>query len=130
MKSRTGLYPFLKQCIEDGKKAHFKLDKLVVDGQYYMYDPDKKKTLMVTKQDRGQSSKYRHDILAELKLCSLNIQGLKKYENNKLFSNFCSQYDIIALYETWQTGVDDFKGLMNGYTSFNKLRKCKNKENI
>lgn len=35
VKVRTGLYPFLNQCYGEGKKVHFKLDKLVVDGQSF-----------------------------------------------------------------------------------------------
>ena len=41
-KARTDLYPFFKQCKDQGKNAHFKNDVLVVDGVSYTYDHELK----------------------------------------------------------------------------------------
>jgi len=49
VKSRTGLYPFLKQCYDEGKSAFFKYDKLIVDGESYIYDPVGKKPVLERK---------------------------------------------------------------------------------
>lgn len=38
----------------------------------------------------------------ELSICSMNVQGLKKFEGDQTFLNFCRKYDIIGMYETWQ----------------------------
>ena len=39
-KARTGLYPFLRESIDQGKRAFFKQDILVVNGEKYMYDSE------------------------------------------------------------------------------------------
>ena len=38
--ARAKLYPFLKQCYENESEAYLRYDKLVVDGQSYVYDYD------------------------------------------------------------------------------------------
>lgn len=39
---RTKLYPFLQDCLKEGKNAYLRYDKLVVDGVVHAYDKDKK----------------------------------------------------------------------------------------
>ena len=36
-----------------------------------------------------------------LHLCSLNVQGLAKYEAGVNFQHYFKRYDIVGLYETW-----------------------------
>ena len=48
-KARTGLYQLMKNSIEQGKTAFFKSDKLVVDGDYFMFDFEQKKPIHVPK---------------------------------------------------------------------------------
>ena len=38
--ARAKLYPFLKQCYENESEAYLRFDRLVVDGQSYVYDYD------------------------------------------------------------------------------------------
>ena len=37
---RAKLYPFLKQCYENETDAYLRYDRLIVDGQSYVYDFD------------------------------------------------------------------------------------------
>lgn len=46
-----------------------------------------------------------------------------KYSDNVQFHNYCKQFDIIALYETWQRSGDDFKNFLQGYINFDAIRK-------
>ena len=48
-KARTGLYQLMKDSVEQGKTAFFKSDKLVVDGDYFMFDFEQKKPIHVPK---------------------------------------------------------------------------------
>ncbi|WAQ93695.1 hypothetical protein MAR_006166 [Mya arenaria] len=48
-KARTDLFPFFKECIDSGKLAYFKLDKLVVDGKMYTYCKDSKSPILASK---------------------------------------------------------------------------------
>jgi len=41
-KARIDLYPFFKQCKDQGKNGHFKNDVVVVDGVSYTYDHELK----------------------------------------------------------------------------------------
>ncbi|MEW8546815.1 MAG: endonuclease/exonuclease/phosphatase family protein, partial [Candidatus Thiodiazotropha sp.] len=50
------------------------------------------------------------------------MQGLKKYDNNNSFKNYCKSFDLIALYETWQENENDFQDFMDGYTNFDSMR--------
>ena len=110
-KARTGLYQLMKDSIEQGKTAFFKSDKLVVDGDYFMFDFEQKKPIQVSKQDAGQRPTCKHKTI-DFNLCSLNIQGLKKHASNTVFKTFCEQFNIIALYETWQTKHGDFENFL------------------
>ena len=60
-----------------------------------------------------------------LKISSLNIQGIRKYSDSAVFKEYCKQYDIIALYETWQEGEADLKKNIDGYENFDSMRKKK-----
>ena len=46
-RARSGLYPLLQQCFADGKRAHFRYDKLVVGDEQYQYDEKLKKPVRV-----------------------------------------------------------------------------------
>ena len=35
--------------------------------------------------------------------------------DNAVFKEYCKQYDIIVLYETWQEGETDFNNFIHGY---------------
>ena len=63
--------------------------------------------------------------VTEFNICSLNIQGLKKYENDQKFIQFCKQYDIIGLNETWQRNKLDFESFLEGYVNFDCMRQLK-----
>jgi len=49
VKSRTGLYPLLKQGYEEGKSAFFNYNKFIVDGDSNIYDPVGKKPVLENK---------------------------------------------------------------------------------
>lgn len=49
VKARTGLYPFLQQCIAENKSARFKLDKLIVDGDTYVFNVNTKMPILIPK---------------------------------------------------------------------------------
>ena len=57
-----------------------------------------------------------------LKISSLNIQGLKKHCDGVVFKEYCKQFDIIACYETWQTSENDFANFIDGYENFDSMR--------
>ena len=60
-------------------------------------------------------------------MCSLNIQGLKKYIRNETVLAFCSQYDIVGLSETWQTTKDEFNDfLTDSYIKYDCPRPSRN----
>ena len=50
------------------------------------------------------------------------MQGLKKFENDQSFLQFCKQYDIIGLCETWQRNTSDFDSFLEGYINLTALR--------
>lgn len=58
----------------------------------------------------------------ELSICSMNVQGLKKFEGDQTFLNFCRKYDIIGMYETWQQNKSDFGSFLEGYINFDCMR--------
>jgi len=51
MKSRSKLYAFFKECIDQGKNAFFRSDQLVVDGVKYIYDDTTKQPIAVNDND-------------------------------------------------------------------------------
>lgn len=55
----------------------------------------------------------------------MNIQGLKKYDGDYNFKNYCKSFDLVALYETWQDNKTDFKNFLDGYTNFDCMRSKK-----
>ena len=57
-----------------------------------------------------------------LNICSLNVQGLKKFEDDDNFLNYCRNFDLIALYETWQRNRNDFTSFLENYINFDCLR--------
>ena len=57
-----------------------------------------------------------------LNMCSMNIQGLHKFQNDNIFLNYCTSFDIVGMYETWQRHEDDFRNFLNGYTNFDCIR--------
>ena len=42
------------------------------------------------------------------------MQGLKKFEDDDNFLNYCRKYEIIAMYETWQRNINDFSSFLEG----------------
>ena len=64
-----------------------------------------------------------------INICSMNVQGLKKFENDPVFKNYCKAFDFIGMYETWQRDQDEFNNLLNGYTNFDCLRPLKRSAN-
>ena len=52
----------------------------------------------------------------------MNVQGLKKFEDDNNFLNFCRKYEIIGMYETWQRNENDFSSYLEGYINFDGLR--------
>lgn len=48
-KDRSSLNPFLQKAIQDEHRAYLKYDKLIVDGDEYIYDPAKKRPVLSTK---------------------------------------------------------------------------------
>ena len=67
---------------------------------------------------------YHHDV-TEFNICSLNVQGLNKFNNDQTFLQFCKKYDIIGLYETWQRKKLDFDSFLEGYVNFDCMRQPK-----
>ena len=65
-----------------------------------------------------------------LHICSMNVQGLHKFQNDQVFLNFCIRFDFIGMYETWQRHQDDFRNFLNGYTNFDCIRHSKNNPNV
>lgn len=63
-----------------------------------------------------------------MKICSVNIKGLKKFLTDNVFNSFCEQFDVIALYETWQTVHGEFDTLLPGYINFDCMRYDKNSQ--
>ena len=57
-----------------------------------------------------------------LTIYSMNVQGLKKFEDDNNFLNFCRKYEIIGMYETWQRNKNDFNSFLEGYINFDCLR--------
>ena len=53
----------------------------------------------------------------------MNIQGLRKYNENATFKNYCKAFDVIALNETWQEQETEFENFMHGYQIFESMRK-------
>lgn len=45
---RAGLYPLLRESLEQKKTAYFKYDTLLVNGEKYIYDDNKKAPVLVT----------------------------------------------------------------------------------
>ena len=60
-----------------------------------------------------------------MNICSLNIQGLKKYRDDSIFKNFCNRFDVVASNETWQEHESDFRNFLPGYEAFSSMRKKK-----
>lgn len=52
----------------------------------------------------------------------MNVQGLKKFEDDQYFLNFCRKYDIIGMCETWQRNEFDFRSFLEGYINFDCMR--------
>ena len=57
-----------------------------------------------------------------LNICSLNIQGLAKYEEDSELKRFLSKFDLIGLCETWAEINEDFAAFMSGYVTLNSIR--------
>ena len=53
----------------------------------------------------------------------MNIQGLRKYNDSAAFKNYCKTFDGIAVYETWQELEAEFVDFINGYETFEAMRK-------
>ena len=66
-----------------------------------------------------------HHYVTEFNICSLNVQGLNKFNNDQTFLQFCKKYDIIGLYETWQRKKLDFDSFLEGYVNFDCMRQPK-----
>ena len=60
--------------------------------------------------------------LFTLNICSWNIEGLAKYENNIKFERFCMSYDIVGFCETWGYAADQFSDILTGFTRFDYMR--------
>lgn len=58
----------------------------------------------------------------EYNICTMNVQGLKKFEDDQYFLNFCRKYDIIGMCETWQRNEFDFRSFLEGYINFDCMR--------
>ena len=67
-----------------------------------------------------------YSINIDLKMCSWNIEGLKKYYNDISFQSYCSRFDILSFCETWGVSNDEFENFLPGYTNFNFCRRKKN----
>lgn len=46
-----------------------------------------------------------------------------KYSENAQFHDYCKQFDLVALYETWQRSENDFRNFMQGFMNFDAIRK-------
>ena len=57
-----------------------------------------------------------------LKLCSLNIQGLRKHTDDLIVKQYCEEFDIICMCETWQQKHDDFSTFLTEYVIFDSPR--------
>ena len=47
------------------------------------------------------------------------------YNNDIELINYCGQFDIIGICETWQYSDDEFSGFLPGYTNFDSPRNIK-----
>ena len=52
-----------------------------------------------------------------------NIEGLLKYESSAVFKDYIKKFDIFGFCETWSKCISEFDSFINGYKSFNKVRK-------
>ena len=75
---------------------------------------------MVADRDHQNVTNY-----INLQICLMNVQGLKKFENEYVFFNYCRMFDFIGMYETWQRHEYDFKNFINGYINFDCIRPSK-----
>ena len=48
---------------------------------------------------------------------------MKKYNENADFIEYCKNFDIIAFYETWQVQPEEFGNFIDGYGTFESMRK-------
>ena len=53
--------------------------------------------------------------------------GLKKFENDIVFMNYCKGFDLVGMNETWQRHHNDFVNFIDGYTNFDSMR-CYSKQ--
>ena len=67
------------------------------------------------------STSEEHRLL-HIKICSLNVHGLAKFEGDIEFQQYCKSYDIVGLCETWADKNEDFSDLLDGYQIMNTLR--------
>ena len=65
---------------------------------------------------------HHNDYYNNLHICSMNVQGLKKFENDIVFKNYCKGFDLVGMYETWQRHHNDFVNFIDGYTNFDSMR--------
>lgn len=62
-------------------------------------------------------------VQTNLDICSLNIQGLKRYIDDVNFEKYCHNFDIIGLHETWQENEKEFDDFLQGYINFSCIRR-------
>ena len=57
-----------------------------------------------------------------LDICSWNIQGLEKYDNDSFLKSFWNKFNIVSFCETWGVDLKDFSNFLPGYSTFNCIR--------
>ena len=109
---------------------------LIIDGKRYVYDSERKCPVELSKENgqgplgiskgnnRGVSLKGGNRP-KDVHLASWNIAGLKKYENDTIFYDYCKKFDIIGFIETWGTGDSDFENILPDHKKFSYFRSKK-----
>ena len=81
----------------------------------------------VSNQAVGKRSEYNNTYepgqwLLDLNICTLDIQGLNKYDADPLFTCFCNKFDIVGLCETWQSRAGAYDRFLPGFVNFDSIR--------
>lgn len=79
----------------------------------------------ISNDDRTGNDHQLNCNYIEHNICTMNVQGLKKFEDDQSFLNFCRKHDIIGMCETWQRNEFDFQSFLEGYINFDCMRPTK-----
>ena len=105
--TRKKLIPELVKAKNDGKRAHLRYDKLVIDSVTYKLGTDGKIT---PAYDLGQDQ-----CTDELKIVAWNINGLSSKKDIPHIGEYLKTFHIIGLLETWTNQDTEVQDYLPGY---------------